>query len=135
MSDEGNLLRDLTRESWDSFVAMPRWAQATLVLGMAVHIAAVFAPPQLLPHALLATIRVAAFVAIIVGLIENAKHFDEFYVRVYLDACTVAFVLSSLVLYGAANYGYDLGIRAIGLLAGTFVIGFVAAFARLRRRA
>jgi ABC-type transport system involved in cytochrome bd biosynthesis fused ATPase/permease subunit len=134
-SDDDGLLRDLTRESWRSFVAMPRWAQAVLVLGMVVHLAAVATPPHVLPHAVLASIRVGAFVAIIVGLVENAKYFDEFYMRVYLDACTMAFIASSVVLFAASNFGFDFGIRVVSVLAGTFVLGFVVAFARLRRRA
>ncbi len=136
VSDDEGLLRDLTRESWSSFIAMPRWAQATLVLGIAVHLAAsVFVPPHLLPHFMLASIRVAAFVAMIVGVIENAKTYDEFYARVYLDACAIALVLSSLILYAASSFGYEFGLRAVSVILSTFVVGFVVAFARLRHRA
>ena len=134
--DDEGLLRDLTRESWNSFAAMPRWAQATLVLGVVTHLAAsLLIPERVAPHGVLASIRVAAFVALIVGVIENAKTYDEFYARVYLDACAIALVLSSLILYAASNFGYDFGIRAVSLILVTFVVGFVAAFARLRRRA
>ncbi len=133
--DEG-LLRDLARESWNSFVAMPRWAQATLVLGLLTHTAAsLLISDHAAPHGVLAAIRVAAFVAMIVAVIENAKTYDEFYARVYLDACAVALVLSSVILYAASSFGYEFGVRAVSLIASTFVIGFVAAFARLRRRA
>ena len=79
-SDDEGLLRDLTRESWTSFIAMPRWAQVVLVLGLVTHVAAsVFIPAHAMPDAVFASLRVAAFVAIIVGVIENAKTFDEFY--------------------------------------------------------
>lgn len=36
-------------------------------------------------HTLAASVRVASFVAIIIGLVEIAKTLDEFYARVYLD--------------------------------------------------
>jgi hypothetical protein len=135
-SDDEGLLRDLTRESWNSFVAMPRWAQATLVLGIVTHVAvSVFIPPHALPDVALASIRVAAFVAVIIGAIENAKTMDEFYARVYLDACAISLVLSSLVLYAASSFGFEFGIRSVSVILVTFVIGFVAAFARLRRSA
>jgi len=134
--DDEGLLRDLARESWNSFIAMPRWAQATLVLGVVTHLAAsLLIPPDLIPHVWLASIRVAAFVAIVVGAIENAKTYDEFYARVYLDACAVTLVLSSVILYAASNFRYEFGIRAITVILATFVFGFVVAFARLRRRA
>ncbi|HWT06698.1 MAG TPA: hypothetical protein VN224_13135 [Xanthomonadales bacterium] len=135
--DDEGLLRDLTRESWTSFVAMPRWAQATLVLGMVTHLAASLPilPPHLIPDVWLASIRVAAFVAMVVGVIENAKTYDEFYARVYLDACAVTLVLSTVILYAAWNFGVDFGLRTVSLILAIFVIAFVAAFARLRRRA
>jgi hypothetical protein len=134
--DDEGLLRDLTRESWNSFVAMPRWAQATLVLGMVTHVAAsLLISDHAAPHGVLASIRVAAFVAMIVGVIENAKTYDEFYARVYLDACAIALVLSSVILYAASSFGYEFGLRAVSLILSTFVVGFVVAFARLRRRA
>ena len=134
--DDEGLLRDLARESWNSFVAMPHWAQATLILGLVTHLAAsAFVPAHLIPGVALATIRVAAFVAMIVGFIENAKTYDEFYARVYLDACAIALVLSSLILYAASNFGFDFGIRSVSVISATFLVGFVAAFARLRRRA
>jgi hypothetical protein len=135
-SDDDGLLRDLTRESWTSFIAMPRWAQATLVLGLVTHVvASLLVPPHAMPEAALASIRVAAFIAMIVGVIENAKTYDEFYARVYLDACAIALILSSLILYAASSFGYDFGIRSVSVILATFLVGFVAAFARLRRRA
>ena len=132
--DRENLIRDLARESWNSFVAMPRWAQTVLVAGMVVHTAAALTPDHLMPYPLLASIRVGAFVALIAGLIENAKTVDEFYLRLYLDACAVSVVSSSVVLYASSNFGFEFGIRAVSVLAATFLLGFVAAFARLRRR-
>ena len=134
--DDEGLLRDLTRESWTSFIAMPRWAQAVLVLGLATHVTATaLIPPHAIPDVALASIRVAAFVAMIVGVIENAKTYDEFYARVYLDACAIALVLSSLILYAASSFGFEFGIRAVSVILSTFIIGFVVAFARMRRRA
>ena len=136
VSDDEGLLRDLTRESWTSFIAMPRWAQAVLVLGLVTHVAATaLIPPHAIPDVALASIRVAAFVAMIVGVIENAKTYDEFYARVYLDACAIALVLSSLILYGASSFGFEFGIRSVSVILSTFIIGYVIAFARLRRRA
>lgn len=136
VSDDEGLLRDLTRESWSSFIAMPRWAQATLVIGIVTHVAvSVFVPRHVMPEAALASIRVAAFLAMVVGVIENARTYDEFYARVYLDACAVSLVSSSLILYAASSFGYEFGIRAVSVILSTFVVGFVAAFARLRRRA
>ena len=135
-ADDDGLLRDITRESWNSFIAMPRWAKVILVVGMVTHVAALLLMDlHVIPHVWFATIRVAAFVAMIVGVIENAKMYDEFYARVYLDACVVSLVLSSVILYAASNFGYDFGIRTVTVISVTFVIGFVAAFARLRRRA
>ena len=133
--DDEGLLRDLTRESWNAFIAMPRWAQATLVVGVVTHLAtSALAPSHVVPAVVLAAIRVAAFAAMIVGAIENAKTYDEFYARVYLDACAVSVVLSSLILYAASSFGYEFGIRSVSVILWTFVVGFVAAFARLRRR-
>ena len=135
-SDDGiSLARDLARETWSSFVAMPRWSQAVLVLGMVVHVAAVFPPLDMLPHPLIGWVRVAAFLAIVAGLIENAKVLDEFYTRLYLDACAISVVLSSVIIYAGYELGFKFGVRSVAVLAATFVLGFVVAFARLRRRA
>ena len=134
--DDGtSLFGDLARESWKSFVAMPRWSQVVLVVGMVVHVAAVLPPLAGLPYPLIGWIRIAAFLAIVVGLIENAKVLDEFYTRLYLDACTVSVVLSSVIIYTGYELGFSFGVRVIAVIAATFVLGFVAAFARLRRRA
>jgi small basic protein len=133
--DGDSLARDLARETWQSFTAMPRWAQAVLVAGTIVHVASVVTPHAMVPYPLLASIRVAAFLAIVVGLIENAKTLDEFYARVYLDAAAISLILSSVILYASSNFGFELGIRAVVVIASTFLLGFVAAFARLRRRA
>ena len=136
MPDEGDsLARDLARETWKSFVATPRWAQWTLVIAAIVYVVASVGLNHVAPHAVLASIRVAAFVALIVGLIENAKTVDEFYMRVYLDACTISLIVSSVILYAGSNFGYEFGIRAVAVIAATFVLGFVVAFARLRRHA
>ena len=86
-----------------------------------------------MPYAVLGSIRVAAFVAIIVALIENAKTLDEFYARVYLDACAIALVLSSVILYAGAEFGVQFGLLTVAVLYGAFLLGFVVAFARLRR--
>ncbi len=134
--DDGtSLFGDLARESLKSFVAMPRWSQITLVLGLAVHVAAVVPPLAELSHPLIGWIRVAAFLAIIIGLIENAKTLDEFYNRLYLDACAISVILSSVIIYTGYELGFKSGVRAVSVIAATFVLGFVAAFARLRRRA
>jgi hypothetical protein len=137
VSDDQGLLRDLLRESWHAFVEMPRWAQVMLVVGLATHAAATapMLPSDTVPHVWLASIRVASFVAMVVGTVENAKTYDEFYARVYLDACAITLVLSTVILYAAWNFGFDFGLRTVSLILGIFVIAFVAAFARLRRRA
>ena len=132
--DRTSLLGDLSRESWKSFVAMPRWSQITLVAGIAVHVAAVLPPLVALPHPLIGWIRIVAFLAIVVGLVENAKTLDEFYNRLYLDACAVSVILSSVIIYAGYELGFKFGVRAVSVIATTFVLGFVAAFARLRRR-
>jgi len=133
MPDEReSLVSDLARETWRSWIEMPRWAQLTLVAGTVVHLVSSFAHPGV-PYAVLGSIRVAAFVAIIVALIENAKTLDEFYARVYLDACAIALVLSSVILYAGAEFGVQFGLLTVAVLYGAFLLGFVVAFARLRR--
>jgi small basic protein len=131
-AERDSLIHDLARETWDSWIATPRWAQLVLVGGAAVHVVASVTQPPI-PYALLGVIRVAAFVAIIVGLIENAKTLDEFYSRVYLEASAIALVLSSVILYAGGEFGLRLGLLTVVVLYATFLIGFVAAFARLRR--
>jgi len=132
-AERENLLVDLWRESWDSWIAMPRWAQIVLIAGVVVHSAAVSAHSNNVPHGVMVALRIGGFLAIIVGLIENAKVLDEFYTRVYLEACAIALVLSSVVLYAGAELGVAFGLLTVSVLYGTFLIGFVIAFARLRR--
>ena len=64
--DAASLVRDITRESWNSFTAMSRWSQITLIAGMVVHVAAVLPPLNAVLHPAIGWIRVAAFVAIVV---------------------------------------------------------------------
>ena len=82
---------------------------------------------------LAASVRVASLVAIIIGLVENAKTQDEFYARVYLEACAISLVSSGVVLFGLSEFGVELGVNSVLVLCGTFLLGFVIAFARLRR--
>jgi hypothetical protein len=133
--DASSLARDIARESWQSFTAMSRWSQVTLIAGMVVHVAAVLPPLDAVPHPFIGWIRVAAFVAIVVGLVENAKTLDEFYLRLYLDACAISVVASSVIIYAGYELGFSFGVRAVAVIAFTFLVGFVASFARLRRRA
>jgi hypothetical protein len=132
-AERDNLLADLWRESWDSWVAMPRWAQVVLIAGFVVHTGAVIFKPAGMPYVVMAALRIGGFMAIVVGLVENAKVLDEFYTRVYLEACAISLVLSSIVLYAGAEFGIKFGSMIIGVLYASFVLGFVVAFARLRR--
>ena len=133
--DAASLVRDITRESWNSFTGMSRWSQITLIAGMVVHVAAVLPPLNAVPDPAIGWIRVAAFVAIVVGLIENAKTLDEFYLRLYLDACAVSVVASSVIIYAGYELGLPLGVRSVAVIVATFLLGFVASFVRMRRRA
>lgn len=134
MSEErDNLLVDLNRETWNSIVAMPRWAQAVLVVGFAGFLILGLRHWPGIPHTLLASLRTAAFIFLIVGLMENARGFDEFYARLYLYASAISLILSILTIYAAYEFGVNLGERAISVMAGTFCIGFIVAFAYLRR--
>jgi hypothetical protein len=83
-------------------------------------------------HVFVAAVRIAAFVAIVAGLIENAKTLDEFYTRVYLDACAISVVASSIIVYAAWNLHVELGARSAAVIGATFLLGFIIAFARLR---
>src|ERR1700685_1538731 len=130
--ERDGLASDLARETWRSWTAMPRWAQVTLVVGIVVHVA-VSVTNLPVPHTLVAAIDVLAFIAIVIGLIENAKTLDEFYARVYLEACAISVVSTGIILFAAASFGATFGVRAVSILAGTFLLGFVVAFARLRR--
>ena len=112
---------------------MPLWAQIVLVIGMTVWIAIAFVPITASAHTLAASVRVASFVAIIVGLVENAKTLDEFYTRVYLEASAISLITSGVVLFALSEFGTELGVNSVLVLCATFVLGFVIAFARLRR--
>ena len=112
---------------------MPLWSQIVLVVGLIVWIAVAFVPIAASAHTLAASVRVASFIAIITGLVENAKTLDEFYARVYLDACAISLVSSGVVLFALSEFGVELGVNSVLVLCGTFLLGFVIAFARLRR--
>ena len=131
--ERDNLLADLNRETWNSIVAMPRWAQAVLFAGFAGFLVLGLGDWPEIPHTLLACLRTGAFILLIAGLIENARGFDEFYARVYLYASTFSFILSGLAIYAAYEFGVNLGVRVISVMAGAFCIGFLVAFAYLRR--
>jgi len=133
MAEEPGLLADLWHESCKSFAAMPRWSQITLVIGMVVFIAAVLPPLDRLPKIPLATVRTAAFLALVVGLIATARMRDEFFLRVYLHACAIAFILSSTIVFASLAYDIPLGRNTFTVLDLSFLIGFFGAFWWLRR--
>ena len=85
------------------------------------------------PAAILGTLRTAAFILLILGLMENARGLDEFYARVYLYASTTSLVLSATIIFALYQFGLNIGEKAISVMAFTFFIGFLGAFAYLRR--
>lgn len=134
MRADGNLITDLARETARSWKAMSPAGKLCMVVGMVAW--------MVLPgtgqgygvnHPFLAALRVAALVVTLYGVIDNARCQDEFYARVHLEACAFAVIVSSVLLYAFAEYGVDLGTRAVSVIAGVWVVGFVVAFARLRR--
>jgi hypothetical protein len=131
-NERENLFHDLAVESVESLRAMsPVWRVA-LVAGLVGFVASrVFGPP----HAalLLSVFRVVALAALTAGCIAYASVIDEFYQRIYLHACTYAFIASTLILYGLYEFGVDLGVRTVSVVLGTFVIACVAAFVLNRR--
>lgn len=131
--ERGSLFADLGRETWNSVTAMPRWAQGALFLGSVGFLILEAGNWPGVAHALLASLRTAAFVLLIVGLIENAMTLDEFYARVYLYACAVCVVLTALTVFVSYEWGVNLGVRALAVMSVTFTLGFLAAFAYLRR--
>lgn len=128
-----NLLHDLMVESAASWNAMSLAWRIVLVAGVVGFVAFNGLSPHQVPGPLLASLRVVALVLIVLGSVENARGADEFYQRVYLHACTYAFIGSTLILYALFEFGVNLGVRSISVVVATFVIGFVVAFAVNRR--
>lgn len=131
--DRGSLFGDIARESWQSLVAMPRWASALLAIGLAGFLTMQFVSDPLHPPIALAPLRLLFFIMFVIGLIQNARTLDEFYMQVYLHACAISLMLSMLAIYGAYVFGHELGIFTLPVTSVTFGIGFVLAFAYLRR--
>ena len=128
-----NLWHDLMVESADSWNAMSLAWRVVLVLGVVGFVAFNVVSPHQVPGPLLVSLRVISLLLIVLGSIANARATDEFYQRVYLHACTYAFVGSTLILYALFEFGVNLGVRSISVVVATFVVGFVVVFAVNRR--
>jgi hypothetical protein len=131
--ERDNLLHDLMVESAASWNAMSLAWRVVLVAGLVGFVASNAVSPREVPAALLASLRAISLVLLVLGSIENARAADEFYQRVYLYACTYAFIASTLILYALFVFDVNLGVRSISVVVATFLVGFVVAFAVNRR--
>jgi len=127
-----SLMHDLWRESCNSWAATARWGQVMLIAGLATLAAFTFLPP-LLPHDVLAWIRILSYAALMAGVVESLKALDEFYMRVYAYSAAFAAVSSSVILFAAYELRWPLASEGTVVITATFGIGFVYTFARLRR--
>lgn len=134
MADERrNLFVDLLRETADSWHAMPLAARVSLVVGFIGFLVSAGIDWSLSPRFALASLRIAFLIAMLFGIIGNARALDEFYQRVHLYACAYALVGSCVALYAASEFGIDLGSRAITVFIAAWGIGFLVSFGVLRR--
>lgn len=131
--ESDNLISDLWRETAQSWNAMSFRAKAATLVGIfglialeAVHVPGV-------PEAVPSVLRVVCLILLLAGSIANACALDEFYQRVYLQACTFSFVVSIVALFALSEFKINLGVRSVSVIIFFWLIGFVVAFARLRR--
>lgn len=131
--ESGSLFRDLAVETAESWRTMAPLGRAILGAGVIGVVVLNVLERTAIPSTLLSVLRVLAIVAVVIGCVANARAADEFYQRIYLYACTYTLVASMLILYALAEFGVNLGVRSISLVAGIFAVSFVVAFAVLRR--
>ncbi len=131
--ERSSLLHDLFVETVDSWRAMSLASRLVLAAGAVGIIVLNVLERTAIPGGLLSALRVVALTAVIVGCVANARAADEFYQRVYLYACTFTLIVVVPVLYALAEFGVNLGVRSISLVAAVFGISFVVAFAAMRR--
>lgn len=128
-----NLFVCMMRETADSWRETPLPAKVCLIVGVAGLLAFQRLGIPGLPKVLDGTIRITSMILMMVGAIVNARSLDEFYQRVYLIASAFTMVVSTVILYGLAVFGVNLGVKTASVIIGVWLCGFVYSFDRLRR--
>jgi len=131
--ERSSLLHDLCVETLDSWRGMSLTSRVVLAAGVIGIVVLNVLERTTIPGALLSALRVAALTAVVAGCVANSRAADEFYQRVYLYACTFTLVVAVPVLYALAEFGVNLGVRSVSVVAGIFGVAFLAVFAAMRR--
>jgi small basic protein len=131
-NERQSLLRDLWRETAESWGAMSLAARTSFVAGLIGFVVFNWFAGSALPSMALSGLRVASLIALLAGAIANARALDEFYQRVYLLACAYTLVAACVIVYALSEFGVNLGSHTIAVFVAVWGVSFVTSFAVLR---
>jgi hypothetical protein len=131
--DSEHPIAEAVRETGLSWRQTPAWGKALLGLGLLAFLGLCLPIVPAHPNALLPLLRTLALAAVMAGTVVNARTADPFFRQVYLEGCAFAVLVSAVLLFGAAQFRFDLAENAVTLLLLTWLAGVAISFVRLRR--
>jgi hypothetical protein len=128
-----NPVTEVVHEAAVSWRDTPAWGRAAMATGGVAFLLLSFLALPAAPHGLYPLLRTLALAVLVSGAVANARGADIFYRQIYLEGSAFAVVISTVLLYAAAEFRIDLAQNAVTVLLAALLAGVGISFLRLRR--